>query len=309
MKSQSILIKEFVGGKEHGEASHMYIEGDTLYSYGSHFPLLVKTAFGFLLNADKYSSTTSSHQSSCMKHATIQVPFSALRRAGINYRGMELVAHEAQRWDTVGYQRQVSKDGGLAKMETISVAEYGKLSEREQEGWYPKEERRPESTIIKHDGKFYLSSMDGNNFFLSQLPEPATSIVDAFASLMPKQVIGKEYIRQGEWFFIVAEEAPFFVMVGKKPVSPERYNKITYREMKPKFTLPKKNADGNNHIATRGIQFGEGIWVSGQVRHVTNWGTRGEHRMLHLSTADHPIIFQAFENRALASWSAGGRVD
>jgi hypothetical protein len=303
MKPQSTLINEFIKGATEGEASHMYIEGDVLYSYGHHFPLLVRRDWGFLLNADKYSSTTSQHQSACFRHATIQVPFSALEGAGISFREFDLITHEAQRWDTIGYQKYVGKE-----LETISVAEYEKLNATEQEGWYPQQERRPESAIIRFNGKCYLSSMDGYNFFICQLPEPADNIEEAFASLKPKG-IGNNYVRQGEWFFVVADEMPIFLMRDDKPIPPENLNKFMYRAMTPKFTLPNKNPDGNLHIATRGMQIGNDIWVSGQVRHTTRWGGRGDHRMLRLSTSDNPLIFKAFENRALGSWSASGRVD
>ena len=63
----------------------MFIEDDTLYSYGKHFPLLVRipqwSNDGILMNADKYSVTTSKHQSMCFNIATIQIPFSALVQA------------------------------------------------------------------------------------------------------------------------------------------------------------------------------------------------------------------------------------
>jgi len=302
MKSQGTLIKEFVkDGKTAGEASHMYIEDDVLYSYGHHFPLLVRRDWGFLLNADKYSSTTSQHQGACFKHATIQVPFSALRSAGIPYREFDLITYEAQRWDTLGWRKANTDD-------KISVAEYEKLTEDKQDGYYPIQERRPESAIIRFNGNYYLSSMDGNNFFLCQLPEVADTIDEAFASLKPREV-KDDYIRQGEWFFVIADEMPIFLLRDNKPIPPEKLNKFMYRAMTPKFVLPNKNPDGNLHIATRGMQIGNEFWVSGQVRHTTRWGGRGDHRMLKLSTSDEPKIFKAFENRALGSWSASGNVD
>jgi hypothetical protein len=47
-----------------GKASSMYYDGPVAYSYGEHFPLAVITAPGHVtVNTDKYSSTTSRHQS------------------------------------------------------------------------------------------------------------------------------------------------------------------------------------------------------------------------------------------------------
>jgi hypothetical protein len=307
MKSQKTLIQEFVDGATDGEASHMYIDGDVMYSYGRHFPLLVRRDWGFLLNADKYSSTTSQHQSSCFKHATIQIPFSALNGAGISYYTFELVTHQPQRWDTVAY-RQANTD------DRISLAEYEKLTTEQQEGYYPVEERRPESAVIKHKDKYYLSSMDGYNYFICLLPDdwrtdkPFESIEGAFDALMPEQVKGQEYQRQGEWFFVPMGEPPIFISESDEPLTPEKMNKFLYKAMTPKFTLPHR-PDGNLHIATRGMQIGDRIWVSGQVRHQSRWGGRGDHRMMRLSTSDQPLIFEAFENRAQGSWSASGRVD
>ena len=301
MKSHSTLIGEFVKGATHGEASHMYIDGDTMYSYGRHFPLLVRRDWGFLLNADKYSSTTSSHQSSCFRHATIQIPFSALESAGISHREFELVEHEAQRHDVVGYTDYGDKN--------ISVAEYNKLSEQEREGFYERTERRPESAILRYKDGYYLSSMDGWNFFLCKLPEPVDTVEDAFASLKPKQVKDENYVRQGEWFFVEATELPVFLLTDGKPNAWDKVVKFFYKTLTKGFVLPNKNPDGNLHIATRGIQIGDAIYVSGQVRHQTRWGGRGDHRMLRLSTLEDIKIYQAYENRAQGSWSASGNVD
>jgi hypothetical protein len=47
-----------------GKASSMHYDGPVVYSYGEHFPLAVITAPGKVtVNTDKYSSTTSRHQS------------------------------------------------------------------------------------------------------------------------------------------------------------------------------------------------------------------------------------------------------
>lgn len=47
-----------------GKASSMYYDGNVAYSYGEHFPLAIITEPGKVtVNTDKYSSTTSRHQS------------------------------------------------------------------------------------------------------------------------------------------------------------------------------------------------------------------------------------------------------
>jgi hypothetical protein len=309
--NQSSLVDKFVKGGTKGSASNMFVEGNVLYSYGHHFPMLVRTSFGYLLNADKYSSTTSSHQSGCMKHATIQIPFSVLRAAGIitNYgsgwgfdeagiQEVQIVKAEKQRWDWTG--RWVTGYGKDQKV--ITNTEYNQLPEAEKETYNKQEERRPESAIIKANGKFFLSSMDGWNYFMVELPSPATEIAEAFEMLKPQEVTGKEYVRQGEWFFVeTSAPATLLWQSGE--------DKKMYKQMAQKFELPKKLSESNSHIATRGCQIEDKLYVSGQVRHVTRFGGRGEHRMLTLSHADEPKIFLAYENRAVASYSASGRVD
>jgi len=294
------LIDKFVKGATRGTASNMSIDGDTLYSYGKHFPLLVKMDWGFLLNADKYSSTTSSHQSSCFCHAKIQIPFSALNSAGIPHKAIELVDYEAQRWDIIGYTDYEKN---------ISVAEYEAMTELGRRAFSKRAERRPESAVIRYDGKHYLSSMEGYNFFLCQLPEPVETVEEAFASLKPKEVKDENFQRQGEWFFVEATELPISLLTDGKPNVWDKVVKFFYKAMTKGFTLPDTTPNGNLHITTRGIQLGDAIFVSGQIRHQTRWGGRGEHKMLRLSTLDDIKIFQAFENRALGSWSANGNVD
>ena len=58
------IVKAFVSGAIKGKNSlkSMFIEGDTLYSYGYHFPLARRQEGGFWVNPDKYSVTTSKQQ-------------------------------------------------------------------------------------------------------------------------------------------------------------------------------------------------------------------------------------------------------
>lgn len=62
MKSQEVLAQDFVRGATKGQASHMFIEGNAIYSYGRHFPIAIRLKNGYLINKDKYSSSTSTHQ-------------------------------------------------------------------------------------------------------------------------------------------------------------------------------------------------------------------------------------------------------
>jgi len=55
----------FAEGKEretYNEGANIYFTGNTLYSYGRHFPLATKCKNGHILNGDYYSVTTTNHQ-------------------------------------------------------------------------------------------------------------------------------------------------------------------------------------------------------------------------------------------------------
>lgn len=60
--SNQELANRFAAGKRRGSSNRMYIEGDTIYSYGSHFPIAHRTKKGYTFNRSKYSHSTSKHQ-------------------------------------------------------------------------------------------------------------------------------------------------------------------------------------------------------------------------------------------------------
>lgn len=65
------VAKNFARGDNKGHTENMYIEGNTIYSYGSHFPIAVRTGKTtevgggeiVLFNSDGYSNTTRRHES------------------------------------------------------------------------------------------------------------------------------------------------------------------------------------------------------------------------------------------------------
>jgi hypothetical protein len=324
------IIQDFVNKriprgheKPYGSYGHIYYEGDILYDYGHHFPMLIRHKWGYLLNADKYSNTTSKHQGMCRGVATVQIPLSALRQANIPYTDFNLIDSSKQREDILGYYKRVENPNAKTmtvaehdalewhkrrgynadnrehptiyiwqasryKIERISIAQYQSLSESEREEWTEKTERRPQHDVISYKGKYYLSGMDGQNYFLCRLPRKVKIVDEAFEILKPEAIrlfVGK-VLRQGEWFFI--------------PV--ERDAKKEYAKMTRDYVLPKTDERSHSHTATRGIKIGKDIFVSGSIRH-------SEHGTLHLSKSDNPIIFQVFKNTARQSFSVNGRVD
>ena len=80
MMKQLDIIKVFVEGWTRGRGGNLYIDGNTLYSYGKHFPLAVrlisahkdnssKNRYAFILNNDSYSKTTTKHKNWFIKEA------------------------------------------------------------------------------------------------------------------------------------------------------------------------------------------------------------------------------------------------
>lgn len=61
----------FAQGKRAGNVKNLIIEGNVVYSYGHHFPIAIRLwdgdRFKFIWNKDKYSSTTSRHQSMVLR--------------------------------------------------------------------------------------------------------------------------------------------------------------------------------------------------------------------------------------------------
>jgi len=301
MKSQGDLISDFEKGKEKGEASHMYIEGDVLYSYGRHFPMLVRMKHWgkgkFLLNADRYSSTTSRHQMYAGRIATVQIPFSALNGALNDDRGrmrwptngmefdpakLHLIDKGEERYDKTGRYTPVHYGSDLP---VLSEKEYLESNEALQGLYRAQTERRPEACVIRYGRRYYLSSMDGANYFISLLPRKVASVDEAFEVLKPVEINGSTYERQGEWFFI-----PVSVTIPKKEIQKKKYlqNKVK--------GLPQ------HHYVRDYVVHSDYPYplVRGSVRH-----DRRDHRMLKLGEEWH----MAIESNHRGSWGASGAVD
>jgi len=70
MKSEQ-FIGEIVSGRQTGEkyVASIHFDGKHIYSYGSHYPLLINTKRKWILNDYGYSSTTSKHISWARSYA------------------------------------------------------------------------------------------------------------------------------------------------------------------------------------------------------------------------------------------------
>ncbi|GAF73384.1 unnamed protein product, partial [marine sediment metagenome] len=163
------ILERFEDGKEKGKGSRIFIEGNTMYSYGYHFPLLLRMKHwdnGFLLNADKYSRNTSHHQYMCFSLATAQIPFSALSNAigktiekAEDLTELNLIDKTEERWDKIGkwWFREEVVGGSwkeYKKDRSVNSKEKEEI-EREMQflklkGYFHEQtERRPESVVLR----------------------------------------------------------------------------------------------------------------------------------------------------------------
>lgn len=266
------MIEEFESGATQGTASNMRISGDTLFSYGHHFPLVIRYAHPgghkFLVNGDRYSITTACHQRQVFNLGP-QVPFSALRAAGMDPREALIVDSREDRYRDVPDPTPDDPDR-IRQEHTLGAA------------------------LLEYRGESYLSSLDENepwhmrSYFLCRLPGRAQSVADAFDGLVPDRVkqyrasgAGKD-LRQGEWFFLPSD--------------------LKTRHL-PRPSLRAAPLLGTNHyvteIRTNGNPYGRGV-----VRHKPEH-RRPQHRKLVLGPQWH----EAVKNLAVASWNAEGNVD
>lgn len=57
------LADAFAKGAAKGRGSNLFIDGDTIYSYGYHFPVATRLQSGFWITDKKYSQSTTRHTS------------------------------------------------------------------------------------------------------------------------------------------------------------------------------------------------------------------------------------------------------
>ncbi len=317
------VVNAYVRGEEYpcinSNNSISHVDG-ILKSYME--PICVRRNNGkFIVNGDKFTVTTSHHQSllqnRLMGHSYFTTSFSALEDfvGGVSTislmrsrRGLfaerlrnevEIVDNTKDLQASYDPNNDVFRDAGdVYTWEQLPQgAEIRYQSEYSKEGTFLGHQihsaHMAASAVFKYGEHYALASMDEQQFFVSILPRPVDSVSDAFCSLKPEEVEeaeskGMEIYRQGEWFFIPH-------LTGKE--AREQYNR-----MESEFKLVGRNG-GNPHVATRGEWLREGVAeVSGRIRH-------DEHRTLQLSWSNDPVIFIAMENTALISHSAAGKVD
>jgi len=194
---------------------------------------------------------------------------------------------------------------------------------------------RAGTVVLRYDGYDYLCGFDEGSYFVSRLPMQVKTVEGAFLVLMPKAVMGKKYLRQGEWFFVEAprEALDDLELEGRRSIEDE-FRKLTDNGrflpgceaigkaywalarqraagMGPKYTftgfkrisntaaLPRVNSRSNAHTVTYLYDTGLDLLAAGTVRHP-------QHRRLKL---EPKTVYTVHKNNSLGDWSAQGRVD
>jgi hypothetical protein len=301
--TNSKFIKDFFRGKRTNRSGGMryycnlLMDRDTLYSYGTHFPLAVETEDGdYVLNGDVYSSTTSSHQGSTRYYAEhlskkkfVEIPMSVLEAAEVPVRELKIIASQKAKIRT----RKV-KDPKTGEDKLV-------------------EEHLLGASLVRFLETFYLSSTDrgahwGFGYFLTQLPIAVKTVPQAFKALKPEVVSRaernkKDVKRQGEWFFIpFGNTRKLMKFLNKDRLF---YQPSLGALMEKQRLLPLVSANGRDpHHRVRDCVEGIGheLFVRGTVRHT---GYPPEHKMINLREVWH----RAIPNCQVRSWSARGRVD
>lgn len=296
MTNQKLAGRFLVGG-QYGKASNMSIRHSVLYTYEQ--PLAYMKDGRVIINADRYSATSNRHriliewEAIRIKIPVVLVSLDSLSRARISRPQNALditVVDFAQATHIIKY----SFEEGYDDMEKhYQGGEWHYYTT--PKGDRVKDYHKAGGVLIKDSttANHWLAGFDENQYFISRLPVPCKTIVEAYEALKPeivKQAIaeGKKVLRQGEWFFI-----PVSISLKKK----------NFKANPLPTTIPNSNYHVCRHmIVDTHIYCASNTTV--YHRDQRGRGTR-QHRALKLGNS----IYTAVMNTALESYSIEGRVD
>ena len=291
-----------------------------LLSYGSHFVLarIMLDENGdrawWLLNGDRYSHSTSRHQSDIRGAAqrtglpVIILPFTALREAKIMQDTIQLQEVLPDRWESTWHTVPTRDD--------IPGYPYD-MRERPDGQWeYETRAHRLGASVFratyrtgwtpgKYDGEWteasFLSAFDTQEstplYFLAQLPGHPKTVARAFEALKPRAVRNAdkssgEYVRQGDVFAVATERSTREITRGGKlPIA------------KRALVL------GVSHTASEVVVAGGKTYGRGILRHEPGRWRESEHKRVKMGDSKtwHLIVKNTVPPDR--SWSMGGNVD
>lgn len=302
------VIRSFVEEGRYRRGGTLFAEegNDTLYSYGYHFPLVVRLPDGFLVNGSHVSPTTSRHQT----HT-----FRVLDDAGSRYA---VVPFDAIGAALYGSTERSPWPAGFQDSTREAVAELRDTSSiavpTNGERWREVQYRKPDGTqalryvhtlgdsVIRLREHYYISAVDDTGvgrglYFFTELKtcRAPQSLADALGMLKPEAVQnaereGLEVRRQGEWFAI-----PETVATGDLMRDVRSGRAIFHRH----HVL----GNAGHHRLTEAVIYKSGplkgqVYARGTMRH-----TLGEHRLLSLPE----VWYRVVHSTQGQSYSLGGR--
>lgn len=113
------------------KGSRVYAEGDTIFSYGRHFPMAraLRDKAGnvrlVLVNGDVFSVSTNGHQSELRSALAVSglpqaiIPFTALAAAGVEQTSVEVIQVTPDRHDTIEHVTTVQPDRSVWKTHPV----------------------------------------------------------------------------------------------------------------------------------------------------------------------------------------------
>ncbi len=304
MSSHTDVARRFAERGKPLHGNRVFADETTIYSYGHHFPMAIALddQRTFVLNGDRYSNTTTGHQSgvrgACSQTdwTMIVLPFSALAAVGIMrgsqfrdfYSGARL-PENFRVLDTVSDRNEWKCDEcGIGWTAGYGDGHYG----HEGHGY----RHLLGGSLFRVNGKHYLSGFDETavrqwlaGYFLVELPGKPKTYADAIESLKPRQVkqalaAGVDVKRQGDIFAIPTDKAT--------------------RQLKgPSGRMAQLL--GQNHVATE-VRVNGKTYARGTIYHKpAGWNRRPEHVRVTLGNTWHVMV----RNTARASFAASGYVD
>ena len=324
------------GSKCDGGGYNIFYEGRVLYSYGIHFPLAIRHAdasvkvdneteatlpqgFGcgimYIINGDKYSISTGSHQREVIRSCkpNVQVPFSALAQAWNYTQGEERYLDQVR--TNTGYQIAKKFEQGERVFKIVNYRQDTWTSKYRPDSASPWvddesvwsgsyndrwETHKLGAVLFTIRNISFLSSfdeLDTRNYFLCHVPGSPASIDEAYEALKPKGVIECErsnhpILRQGDWFFLSCSE-----------------DKNLMRRIKnTELSSFRLGGTAGTHTVTRARKSeASQLYVQGTVRHAPLDNRRPEHKRLKLG--DGKSWWVPVKNTSDAGWGAAGNVD
>lgn len=224
-------------------SSSVFYEGDTIYSYGHHFPMAIhirskKGRRWILYNTDSYSVTTGQHQNELLwiiknnsNKKVVQVPFRALQKLGVSLRAIEFVD------------------------EAINPAYYGIIHNIFMSNC---------SLLMCNNSKNkYLITYDyeiWDRHVVIQVGKKHKTVESAILSLFPKEIIryvkGLTDLENHHRRLDVLTIGSLFLLLVSKKANKNRSKSILYFE----------SYDGTEYQAGNVLEIGNDVYVSGWIK-------------------------------------------